>query len=116
MATWSDSANSMMASLKFDYNLTEAQINQLRLEIGRWADMIGRQNTKEFLMPGGHRLSATAENHEIIRIYILTVNSLPPKAVACPTVEHWGYLENLKWRSRRHREEKGAVPIFTPDQ
>jgi hypothetical protein len=70
MATFSETANSMLASLKYDYALSDAQINDIRLQIGRWADVVGITKTKEFQTPNGYTLTVTATNHEVTDIKI----------------------------------------------
>lgn len=70
MAIFSDAANSTLASLKYDYALSDAQINDIRLQIGRWADVVGITKTKEFQTPNGYTLTVTATNHEVTDIKI----------------------------------------------
>jgi hypothetical protein len=74
MAIFSDQANRFLSLLKeakslyYGTKLTDAQVNDIRLEIGRWADQIGKANSKEFKTPNGLKIKASAENHEVTKI------------------------------------------------
>jgi hypothetical protein len=50
---------------------SDAQINQLRVEAGRWADTIGNERSK-LINVGNYRVRVTAENHEVTRVEIAT--------------------------------------------
>ena len=69
MATWSPQASNDLKTFVTKYNLSEADAAQLNRDIGAWADMIGKFNTKTFNV-GNYRIQATAENHEILKIDI----------------------------------------------
>jgi hypothetical protein len=69
MATWHARTAQQMNDLVSVHGFSDAQINQLRVEAGRWADTIGNERSK-LINVGNYRVRVTAENHEVTRVEI----------------------------------------------
>jgi hypothetical protein len=71
MATWHARTAQQMNDLVGVHGFSDAQINQLRVEAGSWADMIGNERSK-LINVGNYQVRVTAENHEVTRVEIAT--------------------------------------------
>jgi hypothetical protein len=69
MATWHQRTAQQMNDLVAVHGFSNANVNQLRTDVGRWADMIGKEKSKLFTV-GNYQVRATVENHEVSKIEI----------------------------------------------
>ena len=71
MATWHARTASQMNGLVTVHGFSQADIAQLRVDAGRWADVIGNEREKLFRVHN-HQARVTAANHEITKVEMAT--------------------------------------------